>query len=244
MPVYFISIALQIACVIHVIKTGRNTIWIWVLVLLPFAGILAYLIAEVLPEFMGGRGARRLASGTARRLDPGRGARHRAANLDMVETADNKRLLAEEYMALGKVDDAIALYESALTGPHADDPTLLLGLAAALHLRNDHQGALDTLDRLRAADPGFQSAEGHLIYAASLEGLGRTAEALDEYQGLAAYFPGEEARCRYAMLLHKTGQGEAARPLFEEILNRARHGTSRYRREQREWIEIARQAGT
>jgi hypothetical protein len=243
MPVYLISVALQIACVIHVVKTGRNQIWIWVLVLLSFAGVLAYLIAEILPDLMRGRGARRLASGTARRLDPGRGIRRRVADLDMVETADNKRLLAEEYLALGRVEDAIGLYESALTGPHADDPTLLLGLAAALHLRNDHQGALGALDRLRVADPSFQSAEGHLIYAASLDGLGRTAEALDEYQALAAYFPGEEARCRYALLLQKTGQGEAARPLFQEILSRARHGTRRYRHEQREWIEIARQTG-
>ena len=240
MPIYLVVVVLQIVCVIHVIKTGRNQIWIWVLVLLSLAGIAAYLIAELLPVLLGGRSARRLAAGTAKRLDPGRGVRRRAADLDMVETADNKRLLAEEYLSLGRVDEAVELYESALTGPHADDPTLLLGLARALHRRDEPQAALAALDRLRAADADFQSAEGHLIYASSLEGLGRDEEALVEYEAIAVYFPGEEARCRYALLLLKTGRTGPAQQIFEEILKRAARGTRRYRREQSQWIEIAR----
>lgn len=242
MPFYLPVVLLQIICVIHVIKTGRNQIWIWVLVLLSVAGIAAYLIAELLPDLLGGRSARRLAAGTTRRLDPGRGARRRAADLDMVETAENKRLLAEEYLELGRFDDAADLYRSALQGPHADDPTLLLGLADAEYRRGNHQAALDALDRLREADAGFQSAEGHLIYAGSLEGLGRDSEALFEYAAVTAYFPGEEARCRYALLLRKTGQSGLAQQLFQEILKRAERGTGRYRREQRRWIDIARQA--
>ena len=242
MPVYLLVVVLQIVCVIHVIKTGRNQIWIWVLVLLSAAGIAAYLIAEILPGLLGGRSARRFAAGTAKRLDPGRGARRRAADLDMADTAENKRLLAEEFLVLGRIEDAVSLYESTLVGPHADDPTLLLGLARAQYRRGDCAAALAALDRLRAADASFQSAEGHLIYAGSLEGLGRDAEALVEYEALASYFPGEEARCRYAMLLARTGRTEAARPIFEEILKRAARGTGRYRREQSEWIEIARRA--
>jgi len=242
MPFYLIIVALQIICVIHVIKTGRNQIWIWVLVLLSMAGIAAYLIAELLPDLMGGRSAQRLAAGTTRRLDPKRGARRRLADLDMAETAENKRLLAEEYLQLGQFDDAADLYASALSGPHADDPTLLLGLADAEYRRGNHQAALDALDRLREADPTFQSATGHLIYASSLEGLGRDAEALFEYAAITAYFPGEEARCRYALLLQKTWQNGLAQQLFQEILKRAKLGTRRYRREQGRWIEIARQA--
>ncbi|GGF28528.1 hypothetical protein GCM10011611_38260 [Aliidongia dinghuensis] len=242
MPAYLLIVVLQIVCVVHVIKTGRNTIWIWVLVLLSVAGIAAYFIAEILPELLRGRSARRFAAGTAKRLDPGRAARRRAADLDMADTAENKRLLAEEFIGLGRFDDAVDLYESTLVGPHADDPTLLLGLARAQYRRGDWAAALAALDRLRAADAKFQSAEGHLIYACSLEGLGRDTEALSEYEALAGYFSGEEARCRYAMLLAKTGRTDLARPIFEEILKRAQRGTGRYRREQSEWIEIARRA--
>jgi|SRR5579859_2062283 len=242
MPIYLVVVVLQIICVVHVIKTGRNQIWIWVLVLLSMAGIAAYLIVELLPDLLGGRSARRLAAGTTRRLDPKRGARRRAADLDMAETAENKRLLAEEYIELGRFDEAVALYESAATGPHADDPTLLLGLARARHRRGDAAAALEALDRLKQAEPDFQSAEGHLIYARCLEELGREAEALAEYEALSTYFLGEEARCRHAMLLLKSGRVESAQAIFEEILKRASRATRRYRREQGEWIEIARRS--
>ncbi|HEV2677110.1 MAG TPA: tetratricopeptide repeat protein [Aliidongia sp.] len=241
MPLYLVVIVLQVVCVIHVVKTGRNQIWIYVLVLLSLAGIAAYLIAELLPDLLGGRGARRLAAGTAKRLDPGRGARRRAADLDMAETAENKRLLAEEYLGLGRIEEAVGLYESALTGPHADDPTLWLGLARAQHQCGDAEAALHALDRLRNADADFQSAEGHLIYACSLEALGRDGEALVEYEAISAYFLGEEARCRHALLLLKCGRIEHARSILDEIVKRAARGTRRYRREQAEWIEIARQ---
>jgi hypothetical protein len=46
---YILPILIQVGLVVHVIKTGRNTIWIWVLVLLPGVGSLAYLVVEVLP---------------------------------------------------------------------------------------------------------------------------------------------------------------------------------------------------
>ena len=44
----------------------------------------------------------------------------------MADTIENRRLLAEEYLAVGRYDEALPLYEGALTGLHADDPSLLL----------------------------------------------------------------------------------------------------------------------
>ena len=43
---FIFSIVLQVLLIVHCIKTGRNTIWIWVLVFLSYAGILAYLAVE------------------------------------------------------------------------------------------------------------------------------------------------------------------------------------------------------
>ena len=42
-----LSIAIQALLVVHCIKTGRNQIWIWVLILLPVAGPVAYVAVEV-----------------------------------------------------------------------------------------------------------------------------------------------------------------------------------------------------
>jgi hypothetical protein len=235
-----LPIALTIFCVIHIIRTGADRIWVYVVVLLPGLGSIAYLLAEVLPSMIGGQRARRLASGAVRSIDPGRDLRRRAADLDLVDSAENRRLLAEEHLRLGQYPQAVDLYESALTGIHTDDASLLLGLARAADAAGDHVKALAALDRLRAANPDFQSGEAHLIYARSLEGLGRDGEALEELAALVGYATGEEARCRYAMLLRKHGREAEARRVFEEIMVRAKRANRRYRNAEREWIDIAR----
>jgi hypothetical protein len=240
MPIYVFEVALQIACVIHIIKTGRNWLWLTAVIALPMIGMIAYFIAEILPDLSNDYRSRRLATAALGQLDRGRGIRHRTKALDMADTIENRRLLAEEYLAVGRYDEALPLYEGALTGLHADDPSLLLGLARTSFALGDPRRALGALDHLRQTNPDFQSMEGHLLYAKSLEAAGKQGEALEEYAALVTYATGEEARCRYAMLLRERGDTEPARRLFAEILARAKRGTSRYRQTEREWIELAR----
>ncbi len=240
MPFYLIEVALQIACIIHIIRTGRSWLWLTAVIALPGIGMLAYFIAELLPELTSGYRAHRIGRAALGQIDPGRGVRRRAQALDMADTVENRRRLAEEYLDLGRTADALKLYESALTGIHADDPALLLGFARAAFAEKQPQRAIEALDHLREANPEFQSTDGHLLYAKSLEAAGRQVEALEEFAALVDYAPGEEARCRYAMLLRERGDVAEAHQLFNEILARAKRGTSRYRKTEREWIDLAR----
>ena len=80
-----------------------------------------------------------------------------------------------------------------------------------------------------------------LLYARALELQGKTAEALTAYRKVVPpVFPGEEARCRYGMLLQKTGMQDEARAQFAEIVKSLDGAPSHYRRAQKEWGEIAR----
>ena len=59
MPYLLIPLVV-IACVVHVVRTGRDRIWIYILLLAPGIGALAYLAAEVLPDLFRGRTGRGL----------------------------------------------------------------------------------------------------------------------------------------------------------------------------------------
>jgi hypothetical protein len=197
-------------------------------------------VAEVIPALFDTPGMRRMVRGAAKELNREGDLRRRLAALEVSDTIENRRLLAQEYIKLGRYKDALDLYDTTLVGMHADDPSLLLGLARAADGVGDHARAIEALDHLRETNPDLDSAEGHLIYAKSLEALGREDEAMAEYDALVQYAPGEEARCRRALLLRKRGQMDEARRGFEEILERAKHAPGRYRRNEREWIETAR----
>jgi hypothetical protein len=238
---FLLPLLLEIACIVHAVKTERY-IWIFIIFFIPGLGSLVYLAVEVIPDMLRSRHAAQFASNARTLADPGRSLRQAERAADMVGSVDSKRVLAEEYIERGRYHDAVALYEGMLVGQFKDDPVLLLGLARARLLNGDGAGAQASLDALQAADPKFQSEDAHMIYARALELQDKNDEALDEYKKLARYFAGQEAKCRYAMLLQKTGRTADARELFSEIVKSLDGAPRHYRRAQKEWGDIAKAA--
>jgi hypothetical protein len=237
---YLLIPVIQILCVVHVVRTGRNYMWIFILLFLPGFGVIAYGIVEILPGVFGSRAARGLQKQAIGRLDPGRELRRRRQALEEADTVDNRRLLAESLLAAGEPAEAIELSRGIQTGIHADDPGMLLGMARAAYGTGQHDLALRTVQQLGETDPRYQPVEAQLLHAMALEALGRDDEAADDYAALVTHAPGEEVRCRYALLLRRRGDGSAAKALFDEILTRSRRAPHHYRRHEQEWIDIAR----
>jgi hypothetical protein len=229
----------QVLCAIHVVRTGRPYWWIFLIVMVPLVGMIVYLAVELLPGLVNSRGARRAVSGAAKAFDPGRGLREAQRRMDISPSAQNKAALASELLRVGRSEESAALYREALTGILSTDPALMLGLARALFALGDLHETQVTLERLREANPGYTSPDGHLLYARSLELQGKTDAALYEYAALVPYYPGQEARARYAVLLEQSGRTEEAHKIFEEIRQAVDYGPRHQYREQREWYELA-----
>ena len=242
MPIFGVSILFQILCVVHIIRTGRDRIWIFVVIFLPAAGILAYLLVEVLPSLFRGRTATRFSGEIRRQVDPGRDIRARRRALEVADTAENRRQLGEALLETGQYDEAATLYEQSLVGIHRDDPALLFGLARARVGQGDYAACLQSLDALAEGQRGDEPVERRLFRAICLEHLGRSDEARTIYAAIADRYPGEEARYRYACSLAASGHAEGARQIYEEILRRSKLAPSHYRRAQQSWIDQARRA--
>ena len=239
MPIFVVSILIQVALIVHVIRTGRNSLWIWVLALLPMAGPLAYVLVEILPEVFGGRAARRAAATVRKTIDPTRDLREAQKRARLTDSIDAKRQLAQQFFDARQYDEAIATYRAALTGLYRHDPHVMLGLARAQFAAGDSSGTRQTLDELIAANPDFRSIEGHLLYARALEGEGNLERAAQEYEALVGYDAGVEARYRQAVLIKRMGAKHRAHELLQKLLDEAELTTRHARQLQREWLEAA-----
>jgi hypothetical protein len=237
-----VDILLAVACVVHIARTGRPYFWIYIVLLLPVVGAIAYVAAELVPSLLQGPAGQKAATRTRQLLDPDRAYREAKRDLQVSPTPHAMCALAAACVERKAYDEAIALYRGALTGMHADAPDIMDRMARALFLKGDLVGTVATLDALRAKNPSYRSTEAHMIYAQALETLGRAAEALDEYQALAGYYSGEEARLRYALLLKRLGRASEARQLLEQIASVPELAPRHYARAQRAWIELAREA--
>ena len=61
-PLLLLTYAIQIACCVHVVRTGRPLYWVFILLVFPFLSAIVYFIAEVLPELRHHPSARRTTS--------------------------------------------------------------------------------------------------------------------------------------------------------------------------------------
>lgn len=230
---------IQALLIVHVIKTGRNQLWIWVLLFVPVGGGLAYLVVEIIPELFRSRTGQRAARGFKKAMDPGADLRRAEGAARVTGNVASRQRYAEELVRHERYDEAIAQYRGALSGLYEHDPNLMLGLAQAQFGKGDAQGARVTLDELIRRNPDFRSPTGHLLYARALEAEGDVTRALEEYRVLATSYPGAEAAVRYAQLLQAQGQRAEAQKIARELLEQARIAPGHYRRAQRSWLEAA-----
>jgi len=236
-----LSLLVQAAFIVHVIKTGRNQLWIWVLIIpgLALAGILAYLVVEILPALFRSRAAQRAGRGLRKAMDPERDLRRYESEVRVADNVASRQRYAEELVHRERYDEAIAQYREALTGLYEHDPNLMLGLAQAQFGKGEASAARATLDELIRHNPDFRSPTGHLLYARALEAEGNVPKALEEYAVLAPSYPGAEASVRYAQLLKAQGRVAEAQKVVRELLEQARIAPAHYRRAQRSWLDAA-----
>jgi hypothetical protein len=78
-----------------------------------------------------------------------------------------------------------------------------------------------------------------LLFARVVEAQGDGAETLAAYEDAGPGALGDEVRCRYAGALERAGRRDDAFALYERIVKESARADSRYRRANREWIQIA-----
>jgi len=152
MPILVIvSVALQIACGVHVVRSGRQLYWLWILFIGSYLAVAVYVLVAVIPDLRNDPRSRRAARSMLHTLDPQRRKREIQQQLEIADTIENRRALAEESMRLGDYANAAELYRSVLIGVYKDDAAFLLGLARAQAGLEDFPAARATLDTLFTA---------------------------------------------------------------------------------------------
>jgi len=237
MPISILIWLVQIALVVHVLKTGRNRYWIMMLLFMPLIGGIAYLVIELLPEFSGSIAGQRAMRTVKKSINPGAELRQCEAAWQQSPNVDNARRYAEALLDAGRSTDAQDIIEHALKGLFKTEPTLLLLKARILFDQNHPRQAVDVLESLQQNNPDFRNPEGHLLYARALEADGQTEAAIREYSAVAGYFPGVEARYRLALCLRKAGKEAAANSELESILTDAKLAPAHFRRSQKYWLD-------
>jgi len=221
MIIYVAIIALQVYCIVHVIRNNGRTFWIFPLLIAPVVSAIAYFIVEILPTLQHNRHVRTAKEHIAQKMDPERELRAAQGQLDIADTMANRIRVADALTELGRHKEALPLYQRG-AGPRPDFRTGEK-LARSLYLNDRNDEALSVLDVLPRVTGQSDIDRTKLLRARILEDMGRSDEALELYTEIMDRMPGDEARCRCAALLLKVGRKSEAVRVLEEVEQRMKY---------------------
>jgi hypothetical protein len=222
---------LQLAFIVHVYRTGRPYWWIYILLVAPAIGGLAYLFLELLPEWSVNRGG----FWTPRALR----IRRLKEELEESDIVKTRLLLADELLAAGESPEACEVAEAGLTGVFKDDPHTLVAVARFRLEAGKAREALDALSRANTNHDRMLELEATVLRGRALYELGRHEEAQTEMRTAQDRYSGEEPRYFLALSLKATGRADEARALFEDIVKKFRRASRAWRRSERHWFRLA-----
>src|SRR5262249_37032897 len=163
-----LHILLALFCAVHVVRTGQQLYWLFILFAFPLLGSLVYFFMIYLPNSRLERGAMKAVSAAAKALDPTKEVRAARAEDEHTPTVQNQMRLASALLEIGEAEEAAKLYESGLKGQFAGDPDMRLGAARAFTECQRFAEALPHVEELQRSRPDYRPDTVQLLLARCL----------------------------------------------------------------------------
>jgi len=210
---YPLIIILQGFCIYHAYKNNNLQRWFFIIFFLPFIGSLIYLYVH----FYSRDNIENLSEGVKSVLNTNYQIEKLEKKLKIADTTTNRIRLADEYVKVGRVEEAVDLYKTSMTGISADDPELLMKLIKSGYLTKDYKTVVACGEKLKT-DFAFKNSEERIAFAWSLYHLGRKEEAGVHFQDMDARFANHKHRLEYSKFMLETERSSEAKDLLGELL--------------------------
>lgn len=231
---YYLTIALQIICVFHCLKNGNEQKWIWLIVFMPMVGCIVYFFSEIVNK----NNVATMQQGLGTFINPTGSIKKLEKELKFSNTFQNKVALADAYFLANRIDEAVALYESCLTGTFTENEHVNIQL---IHCYFKQKRYSDIISKAKIVYhiPQFQNSKAHIIFAQTLAAISEVNLAENEFKKMNAKFANYESRYQYSLFLVDQNRREEAKQLLQEMLNEKKHLSSYEKRASKQWLNLA-----
>jgi hypothetical protein len=242
MPYVLLTWLPSLICAVHIVRSGQQYYWLWIVLAFGPLGAGVYFVAVMLPDLAGGRTGRSVTRAAANVLDPEREYRSAKRALEDTPTIGNRMKVAQAAEGLGRWEEAQAHWGQCIASGWSEDPAVLMGHARALIELGRFEEALQRLEQLKQLGREGEAPQAVLEFARAYEGLGRNGEADSSYRACVDRVPGLEAGGRYVAFLARTGRKADAEAGLAELERRLQKIAPPLRPEARQWRDLAAQA--
>lgn len=229
--------ALQLLCIIHIIRAHRSMYWLWIVIAVPYVGGLVYLAVELLPDLLSGKGIDQVRDTLADFIKPGEKFEIIKQKAMYSSTYKNMIEYADALMAKNMAAEALEIYTEQNKGAFLDDPELAYRIALALYKTGDYANALERLNALMKTSASFErKSRENLLRLMILEKTLDAAAVKAEYQKTLQRIQNNSIELPYIEFLIKTDDRDELKNIFEKIrgdeqsmrINRVRYDRNFY----------------
>jgi hypothetical protein len=225
------GLILQAIALTHFVRRRPDTFWIWVILMGGGIGATIYILLEVLPDAGLLRGAVQVFPRRKR-------IRYLEAAVLDNPAVGNYEELGDLYLDDGQFEKARACFDRVIAPrTNAPDPFYRRGLAAIA--LGDHAAAVADLERVVALEPKYDYQRAAGLLAHELGVIGRTDDALAQFEAVTETSTLSETQYNYAALLAASGRTREAREWAERVLAKKPTMPAYMRRRERPWFRKA-----
>lgn len=157
------------------------------------------------------------------------------------DTLENRINYANVLLNNGDYGSAIKLLNESLKGPLKNNITLLFTYAKAQFAAGNLDETINILEKADGVPNNEKIRQRKLLLALSYEGQKNNQKAEENFIAAQGGFTGEEARTRYGLFLKEIGKNDEAIKKFNKVIESCTISSWSYRREQKVWLQIAKE---
>jgi hypothetical protein len=226
------GLILQAIALTHFARRRPDGFWVFVIIMGGGIGALIYILVEVIPDVVLLRGAMQVFPRRKR-------IRYLEAAVLENPSVGNYEELGDLYLDDRQFAKARGCFDRVISPRTEDaDPFYRRGLAAMA--LGDHQAAVADLEQAVRIDPKYDYQRTAGLLAHELGQIGRTDEALAQFEAVTQTSTLSETQYHYASLLAAAGRAAEARDWAQRILAKKPTMPAYVRRMERPWFRRAR----
>lgn len=226
---YYAAIAFNLWMIIDAVRRRAELYWLFIILLVPFGGVIYFALVKVKDYGLGKRGAKAPKRGQLAALK---------SQLETTPSLSNKLALADALEENDQCDDATPLYREALAND-PDNKQALHGLARCAMSRQDFAEATELLDRLLRIDNAYRDYSAALDYAEALWGNGQHQDVIELLEGLTSVSRRMNHHMALAHYLVEDGRYDRARDVLENALELYQSSPEHVQKRDKQWASRA-----
>lgn len=222
---------LQIFCLYHAYKNGKDYFWYLIILIVPLIGAIMYLLTQVFNK----EDIEKVTEEITAIIVPSKKVQDAEKRLAFSDTFQNRVGLADAHFENADYEKASIHYEAALKGDFQKDFYVMTQMISAMSQSENYEEVIRLADEIKDAYE-FKNSKSQYIYGLALDKLGRIEEAEQNLKGIDQRYSNYQERLTLAEFYHRNNKRAKAIEILDEIISESEHMTPNNRKTYRQVI--------